>query len=130
MLERARKHAERCMEDSFAYSKDKWDKSHSTTDFKVGDLVLLSTTSFNNIKECQKLKDSFEGPFDIKALQGENAVEVELSEEISNKHPTFTVSLIKSYRSSDAEKLPLRRKLPQNIATIESSGTKKITKVL
>ncbi|MBW0540284.1 hypothetical protein O181_079999, partial [Austropuccinia psidii MF-1] len=89
MLEKARKHAVRCMEDSFAYAKDKWDKSHATPDFKVADLVLVSTTNFNNIKGCKKLKDSFAGPFVIKALHGENAVEGELSEELSNKHPTF-----------------------------------------
>ncbi|MBW0540788.1 hypothetical protein O181_080503 [Austropuccinia psidii MF-1] len=50
ILDRTRKHAMRCMEDSFAYAKDKWDKSHATPDFKVGDLVLVSTTNFNNIK--------------------------------------------------------------------------------
>ncbi|MBW0572911.1 hypothetical protein O181_112626 [Austropuccinia psidii MF-1] len=50
ILDKARKHAVRCMEDSFAYAKDKWDKPHATPDFKVGDLVLLSTTHFNNIK--------------------------------------------------------------------------------
>ncbi|MBW0576940.1 hypothetical protein O181_116655 [Austropuccinia psidii MF-1] len=37
MLDKARKHAVRCMEDSFAYAKDKLDKSHATPDFKVGD---------------------------------------------------------------------------------------------
>ncbi|MBW0479099.1 hypothetical protein O181_018814 [Austropuccinia psidii MF-1] len=83
------------MEDSFAYAKDKWDQSHATSDFTVGDLVLVSTTNFNNIKRCKKLKDYFSGPFVIKALHGENAVEVELSEELSNNHPTFPVSLIK-----------------------------------
>ncbi|MBW0582903.1 hypothetical protein O181_122618 [Austropuccinia psidii MF-1] len=36
MLEKAIKHEVRCMEDSFAYGKDKWDKSHATEDFKVG----------------------------------------------------------------------------------------------
>ncbi|MBW0550378.1 hypothetical protein O181_090093 [Austropuccinia psidii MF-1] len=90
------------MEDSFAYAQDKWDKSHATPDFKVGDLVLVSTTNFNNIKGCRKLKDSFAGPFVIKALHGENSVEVELSKELRNKHPTFPVSLIKPYKSSDA----------------------------
>ncbi|MBW0549942.1 hypothetical protein O181_089657 [Austropuccinia psidii MF-1] len=103
MLDKSRKHAVRCMEDSFAYAKDKWDKSHATPDFKVGDLVLVSTTNFNNMKGCKNLKDSFAGPFVIKALHGENSVEVELSEELSNKHPTFPVSLIKPYKSSDAE---------------------------
>ncbi|MBW0578796.1 hypothetical protein O181_118511 [Austropuccinia psidii MF-1] len=80
MLEKPRKYAVRCMEDSFAYAKDKWDKSHATPDFKVGDLALVSTTNFNNIKGCKKLKDSFAGPFVIKALHGENSVEVQLSE--------------------------------------------------
>ncbi|MBW0542335.1 hypothetical protein O181_082050 [Austropuccinia psidii MF-1] len=59
ILEKARKHTMRCIEDSFAYPNDKWDKSHATPDFKVGDLVLVSTTNFNNIKGCKKLKDSF-----------------------------------------------------------------------
>ncbi|MBW0530434.1 hypothetical protein O181_070149 [Austropuccinia psidii MF-1] len=130
ILDKGRNHAVRCMEDSFAYAKDKWDKSHATTDFEVEDLVLVSTTNFNNIKGYKKLKDSFSGPFVIKAPHGEDSVEVELSEELSNKHPTFPMSLIKPYKSSDAEKLPLRNKVPQVIPPIESSGIKKITKVL
>ncbi|MBW0534809.1 hypothetical protein O181_074524 [Austropuccinia psidii MF-1] len=129
MLDKARKHAVRCMEDSFEYAKDKWDKSHATADFKVGDLVLVSTTNFNNIRGCKKLKYSFAGPFVIKALHGENSVEVELSEELSNKHPTFPMSLIKPYKSSDAETFPLRNKVPQVIPPIESSSIKNITKV-
>ncbi|MBW0580815.1 hypothetical protein O181_120530 [Austropuccinia psidii MF-1] len=76
ILERARKHSVRCMEDSFAYAKDKWDKSHATPDFKVGVLELVSTTNFNNIKAWKHIKYSFAGPFVIKALHGENAVEV------------------------------------------------------
>ncbi|MBW0515755.1 hypothetical protein O181_055470 [Austropuccinia psidii MF-1] len=118
------------MEDSFAYNKDKWDKSHATPDFKVRDLVLLSTTNFNKLTGCKDLKDSFVGPFVIEALHGENAIEVELSEELSNKHPTFPVSLVKPYKSSDAEKFPFRNKVPQNIPPIESSGFKTIIKVL
>ncbi|MBW0581989.1 hypothetical protein O181_121704 [Austropuccinia psidii MF-1] len=118
------------MEDSFAYAKEKWDKSHANPDFKVGDLVLVSTTNFNNIKGCKKLKDFFSGPFSTKAFHGENSVEVELSEELNNKHPTFPVSLMKPYKSSDAEKFPLRNKVPQVIPPIESSGSKKLTKVL
>ncbi|MBW0512606.1 hypothetical protein O181_052321 [Austropuccinia psidii MF-1] len=70
MLDKARKHAIRCTEDSFAYAKDEWDKSHVTPDFKVGDLVPVSTTNFNKIKGFKKLKDSFLGPFVIKALHG------------------------------------------------------------
>ncbi|MBW0587063.1 hypothetical protein O181_126778 [Austropuccinia psidii MF-1] len=130
ILDKAREHAVRCLEDSFSHAKDKWDKSHATPDFKVRDLVIVSTTNFNNIKGCKKLKDVFAGPFVIKALHGENAVEVELSEELNNNHPTFPVSLTKPYRSSDAEIFPLRNKVSQVIPPIESSGSKKITKVL
>ncbi|MBW0577036.1 hypothetical protein O181_116751 [Austropuccinia psidii MF-1] len=82
MLDKGRKNAVRCMADSFAYAKDKWDKSHANPDFKVEDLDLVSTTNFNNIKGLKNLKDSFAGPFVIKALHGENAVTVELSEEL------------------------------------------------
>ncbi|MBW0541333.1 hypothetical protein O181_081048 [Austropuccinia psidii MF-1] len=60
MLYKARKHAMRCMEDSFAYAKDKWDKSHATPDFKAGDLVLVSTTKLNNIKGCKNSKISLQ----------------------------------------------------------------------
>ncbi|MBW0587303.1 hypothetical protein O181_127018 [Austropuccinia psidii MF-1] len=59
MLDKAIMHAVKCMEDSFSYAKDKWDKLHATPDFKVGDLVLVSTTNFNNIKVCKTLKYSF-----------------------------------------------------------------------
>ncbi|MBW0515568.1 hypothetical protein O181_055283 [Austropuccinia psidii MF-1] len=50
ILEKARKHAIRCMEDLFAYDKDKWDKSHVTQDFKVADLVLVSTTNSRYVR--------------------------------------------------------------------------------
>ncbi|MBW0482646.1 hypothetical protein O181_022361 [Austropuccinia psidii MF-1] len=109
MLEEASNHAVRCMEDSFSYSKDKWKKSNGTPNLGVGDLVLLSTTNFNNIKGCKKLKDSFAGPFDIKAHNGENGIEVELFQELSNRHPTFPVSLIMSYKQGhhwDSRKIP------------------------
>ncbi|MBW0460637.1 hypothetical protein O181_000352 [Austropuccinia psidii MF-1] len=129
MLEKARKHAIRCMEDSFAYVKDKWDKVHATPDFRVGDLVIVSTTNFNNIKGCKNIKYSFAGTFVIKALHGENAIEVELSEELSNKHPTFPVSFVKLYISRDAERVSFRNRFPQHIPPIESFGTRKIPKV-
>ncbi|MBW0548876.1 hypothetical protein O181_088591 [Austropuccinia psidii MF-1] len=130
MLERASIHAVRFMEDSFAYAKDKWDKSHATPEFKVRDLILVSTTNFNNIKVYKKLKDSFAGPFVNKTLHGENADEVELSQELSNKHPTFAESLIKPYKSSDAEMFPMRHEVCPVILHIETSGIKKITKAL
>jgi len=67
------------MEDSFQYSKERWDKKHKVPTFKVGDLVLISTVNFKNIKGPKKLRNAFVGPFFIKALHGDNAVEVELT---------------------------------------------------
>ncbi|MBW0523688.1 hypothetical protein O181_063403 [Austropuccinia psidii MF-1] len=118
------------MGDSLAYVKDKWDKSHATPDFKVGDLVLVSTTNFNNIKGCKKLEDSFTGTFVINSLHGESVIEVELSEELSNKNPTFPVSLVKVYKYSDSEQFPLRNKVPHNMSPIKSSDTRRISKAI
>ncbi|MBW0517230.1 hypothetical protein O181_056945 [Austropuccinia psidii MF-1] len=73
ILDKSRKHAVRCMEDSFAYAKDKFEKSHAIPDFKVGDLVLVSTIKLNNIKGCKILNYSFKGPFFIKPLHGEKS---------------------------------------------------------
>ncbi|MBW0534879.1 hypothetical protein O181_074594 [Austropuccinia psidii MF-1] len=67
ILEKARHHANRCIQDSFKYAKERWDKIHKTPELKIGDLVLVSTLNFNNIKGPNKLKDSFAGPFMIKA---------------------------------------------------------------
>ncbi|MBW0545598.1 hypothetical protein O181_085313 [Austropuccinia psidii MF-1] len=103
IFDKARHHANRCRQDSFKYAKERWDKIHKPPDFKIGDLVLVSTLNFNNIKGPDKLKDSFPGPFMIKALHGPNAVQLEITGELMSKHPTFTVSLIKPYSSSDKE---------------------------
>ncbi|MBW0524227.1 hypothetical protein O181_063942 [Austropuccinia psidii MF-1] len=118
------------MQDSFKYAKERWDKSHKPPDFKIGDLVLVSTLNFNNIKGPKELKDSFAGPLIIKALHGPNAVHLELTGEFMNKHPTFPVSLLNPYSSSDKELFPLRNKPPLEICPLEEADQKKIVKVL
>ncbi|MBW0535912.1 hypothetical protein O181_075627 [Austropuccinia psidii MF-1] len=110
--------------------KERWYKSHKPPYFKIGDLVLVSTVNFNNIKGPKKLKDSFAGPFMIKALHGPNAVKLELTGELMKKHPTNPVSLIKPYRFSDKELFPLRNKPQLEITPLEEGEEKKIVKVL
>ena len=80
MFDKARQYAEQCIADATAYNKERWDKTHREPDFKVGDLVLISTVNFNNLTGPKKMRDSFVGPFVIKALHGKNAVEVILTE--------------------------------------------------
>ncbi|MBW0546680.1 hypothetical protein O181_086395 [Austropuccinia psidii MF-1] len=63
LLYNVRHHAKQSMNDAFEYAKQKWDTSHKHPEFKVGDLILVSHLSFNNIKGPKKLKDSFSGPF-------------------------------------------------------------------
>ncbi|MBW0591848.1 hypothetical protein O181_131563 [Austropuccinia psidii MF-1] len=100
------------MQDSFKYAKEQWDKSHKPPDLKIGNLVLVSTLNFNNIKGPKKFKDSFAEAFMIEALHGPHAVQLELTGELMNKHPAFPVSLIKPYSLSDNKLFPLRNKPP------------------
>ncbi|MBW0516930.1 hypothetical protein O181_056645 [Austropuccinia psidii MF-1] len=130
ILDKARHHANRCMQDSFKYPKERWDESHKSPDFKIGDLVLVSTLDFYNIKSPKKLKDSFAGKFMIKALHGPNAVQLDLTSDFKSKHPTFPVSLIKPYSSSYKELFPLRNKTRLEIPPLEEGEEKKIVKVL
>ncbi|MBW0559258.1 hypothetical protein O181_098973 [Austropuccinia psidii MF-1] len=130
MLDKAKHHANRCMQDSFKYAKERWDKINKPPDFKIEDLVLVSTLKFNNIKGPKKLKYSFAGQFMIKALHGPNAVQLELTGELMNKHQAFPVSLMKTYSSSDKKLFTLRNKPPLGIPPLEEGEENKIVKVL
>ncbi|MBW0523883.1 hypothetical protein O181_063598 [Austropuccinia psidii MF-1] len=112
LIDKVMHHSNQSINYAFEYAKQKWDKSHKTPEFKVGDLILVLTLNFNTIKGPKRLKDSFSGPFIIKDLHGTNAVQVELPGELENKHPTFPVSLVKHYTSSDKELFPLRNETP------------------
>ncbi|MBW0468477.1 hypothetical protein O181_008192 [Austropuccinia psidii MF-1] len=56
-------------------------------------------------------------------LIGKNAVEVELTEDLSRKHPVFPVSLVKPYLQKEEEKFPSRKKnpTPPEIVIVEDS---------
>ncbi|MBW0575469.1 hypothetical protein O181_115184 [Austropuccinia psidii MF-1] len=129
-LDKVSDHANQSMNDSFEYAKQKWDKSHKTPEFKVGDLILVSNMNFNNIKGPKKLKYFFAGPFIIKALHGANAVQVELSGELENKHTAFLVSLLRHYTSSVMKLFPLRNETPLEVPPLDQSEEKKVLKVL
>ncbi|MBW0511127.1 hypothetical protein O181_050842 [Austropuccinia psidii MF-1] len=125
MLDKVKHNAKQSMNDAFDYAKQKWDKSHKVPAFKVGDLVLVLTLNFD-LKGPRKLKDYYVGPFVIVALHGTNAVQVELSGELENKHPTFPVNLMKPYQPADKEFFPLRNPTPLTVPPVEQSEDKKI----
>ncbi|MBW0522352.1 hypothetical protein O181_062067 [Austropuccinia psidii MF-1] len=130
ILDKLKYHAKQSMDDAFEYAKQKCDKSHKVPDFKVGDLVLVSTLNFNNIKGSKKLEYSYVEPFDIVALNGTNAVQVGLSSELENEHPNFPVSLIKPYQPADQELFPLRNQTPLTVPPVEQSEDKNIRKAI
>ncbi|MBW0587747.1 hypothetical protein O181_127462 [Austropuccinia psidii MF-1] len=130
MLYKVKHHAKQSMNDAFDYAKEKWHKSHKVPDFKVEDLVLVSTLNLNNIKGPKKLKDSYVGPLVIVALHGINEVPVELSGELENKHPTLPVSLIKPYQPADKELFPLRNPAPLTVPPVEQNEDNKIRKFI
>ncbi|MBW0470684.1 hypothetical protein O181_010399 [Austropuccinia psidii MF-1] len=112
-LEKERHHANGCMQNSFRYARTRWDKSHKPPDFKGGDLVLVSTPKFNNIKGPQKLKDSFAVPFMIRALHGPNSVQLRLTGDFMKK-----------------KLFPLRNEPPLKITPLEEVEENKILKFL
>ncbi|KAI7947435.1 hypothetical protein MJO28_009343 [Puccinia striiformis f. sp. tritici] len=126
IFDKARKYAEHCITEATAYNKERWDKSHKEPEFKVGDQVLISTVNFNNLSGPKKMRDSFAGPFVVKALHGKNAVEVILTGEFGRKHPTFPVSLVKHYNDPNAEKFPLRQTVKVVIPPMEHSTKNKV----
>ncbi|MBW0493339.1 hypothetical protein O181_033054 [Austropuccinia psidii MF-1] len=130
LLDKVRHHKNQNMTDAFEYAKKKWDKSHKAPEFKVGDLILVSTLNINNITGPKKLKHSFSGPFIIKALHGTNAVQVELSGEMENKHLTFPVSLVKHYTPSYKELFPLKSETPFGLPPLDQSEEKGVLEVL
>ncbi|MBW0471617.1 hypothetical protein O181_011332 [Austropuccinia psidii MF-1] len=118
------------MRDAFEYAKLKWDKIHKAPEFTLGDLILVSTLSSNNIKGPKKFKALLAGLFIIKALHWKNAVQAELSGELENKNPTFCLSLVKHYTSSDKELFPLKDETPLEVQPIDQIEEKKLLKVL
>ncbi|MBW0461858.1 hypothetical protein O181_001573 [Austropuccinia psidii MF-1] len=81
-------------------------------------------------KRPNKLKDSYVGPLVIFSFNGTNAVQVEFSGELENKHPTFPVSFIKTYQPADTELFPLWNPIPLTVPPVEQIEDKKIKKFI
>ncbi|MBW0469897.1 hypothetical protein O181_009612 [Austropuccinia psidii MF-1] len=130
MLEKESHNANRCIQFSFEYAKERWEKSHKPPDFKGEDLVLVSTLKLNNIKGPKELTYSFASTLMIGEINFLNDIQLELTGEVMKKHPKSTVSLIKPYSSSEKELFPLRNKAPLEAHPLEEEEENKIEKVL
>ncbi|MBW0482807.1 hypothetical protein O181_022522 [Austropuccinia psidii MF-1] len=82
----------------------------------INELVVSKKVTINWIATTGKMADIFtkaQGKIKtnhFRRCMEESSVEVELAEELSNKHPKFPVRLIKTYKAGDAENFPLRNK--------------------
>ncbi|MBW0574019.1 hypothetical protein O181_113734 [Austropuccinia psidii MF-1] len=130
ILDKVKHHSKQSMNDAFYYAKQKWDKINKVPDFKVVDLVLASTLNFKNIIGPKKLKDSYVGPFFVVSLHETNAVQVEMSGELENKHPTLPISLIKPYHPAGNKLFPLRNPNPWTVPPEEQSENENIKKLI
>ncbi|MBW0470482.1 hypothetical protein O181_010197 [Austropuccinia psidii MF-1] len=118
MLDKVKHHPKQSNNDAFDYAKQRWHKSHKVPDFKVGDLVLVSTLNFDNIKGQKKLKYSYIRPFFIVLLHGTNAAQVKFSGESENKHPTFQV---KPYQPANKELFPSMNPTPLTLPPFQQN---------
>ncbi|MBW0563617.1 hypothetical protein O181_103332 [Austropuccinia psidii MF-1] len=81
-LDRVKHNPKERINDALEYARQKWGKSHKVPDFKVGDLVMVSTLNFDIIKGPKNLEYSYLGPSIIVSLHGANEVQVKLSREL------------------------------------------------
>ncbi|MBW0502901.1 hypothetical protein O181_042616 [Austropuccinia psidii MF-1] len=98
--------------------------------FKVGELVLVSTLNIYDIKGPKKIQILLCRTFFISSLHGNNVVQVEFSGKLENKHPTFPVSLIKPYQPADKKLSPLNNPTLFPVPPVEQNEDKKTKKVI
>ncbi|MBW0541358.1 hypothetical protein O181_081073 [Austropuccinia psidii MF-1] len=92
--------------------------------------IMLDKVKHYAKQSPKKLKDCYVGAFVIVALHETNAMQVELSGELENKHPTFPVSFIKPYQPAEKELFSLRNPTPLTLPQVEQSEDKRIKKVI
>jgi len=88
--------ARRNIEKAQGVQKLHHDKHHSLAEFKVGELVWLSTTNLT-LPGPRKLQPRFVGPFKILERKGDVSYELELPASMQQLCPIFHVKLLKKY---------------------------------
>lgn len=85
-------------------SQAKWyNKNHRPIEFKVKDLVLLSSKNIRTVRASKKLDHRFLGPFKIEKRIGKQAYRLALPSKYSRIHNVFHVSLLEPYYQRTGE---------------------------
>jgi len=97
-------------------------------EYKVGDLVLLSTKDLKwqmEEKRLEKLTECFMGLYKVKGIISSNAIELELPNSIKI-HPVVNVSRVQLYKSQIKE----QKKIPPKLVIIEGEEEFEVEKIL
>jgi len=97
-------------------------------EYKVGDLVLLSTKDLKwqmEEKRLEKLTECFVGLYKVKGIISSNAIELELPNSIKI-HPVVNVSRVQLYKSQIKE----QKKIPPKLVIIEGEEEFEVEKIL
>jgi len=97
-------------------------------EYKVGDLVLLSTKNLKwqmEGRRSEKLTEHFVDPYKVKGIVSSNAIELELPNSIKI-HPVVNINRVRLYKSQIKE----QKKIPPKPVIIEGEEEFEVEKIL
>jgi hypothetical protein len=117
------------MANAFRVRKAHFAKPHS---YKVGDEVLLSTKNVLLNLACKKMSPTYVGPFTIKALLGDNAVNLNLTDRFRLLNSRVNIAYLRPYRlrTSDIGPPPARHSAKPVSVVPDGSGWYQIEEIL
>jgi len=103
-------------------------KKREEEEYRVGDLVLLSTKDLKwqmKGRRSEKLTKCFVGPYKVKGIISSNAIELELPKSIKI-HPVFNVSRVQLYKPQ----VEGQKKIPPKLVIIKREEEFEVEKIL
>jgi len=103
-------------------------KKREEEEYRVGDLVLLSTKDLKwqmKGRRSEKLTECFVGPYKVKGIISSNAIELELPKSIKI-HPVFNISRVRLYKPQ----VEGQKKIPPKLVIIKREEEFEVEKIL
>lgn len=100
-------HAKQCLQQAQDRQSQYVNEHRSDVRFKVGDMVMLSTSNLKSLDQVPKLLSKWLGPYPVKRVISPVAYELDLPSDLSI-HPSFHVSKLKKFNKNDDKLFPNR----------------------